>query len=481
MESRRGSWLLIAAAAVAAITVAIASRPTVSAQSPTDRWVGTWSTAEVGRPQTPPPPTPPLPPFMANQCPAPALQRRPAAGGPGLCAFAVHPFHESNAPSGRSYQHRRVESARRAQQRLQRCADDHWRRLDRVARQEGNHPSRVEPCVDLQRPCHDNDPGQRGRLQRSGGTRGCTDGRSRHRSLSPRHDEYPGSADDAHRGVADDLYLRDGESCRGCDAADCRHDSELVPVDRRPGCIARRDGRGRRIRRLDYGRNHVRRPRRTTGGPITWRDACSLSHQRSKMGVLNAGIAGNRVLGRRGVQCGINALARFELNALSQPGVTHIIVLEGINDIGNARLNPTPTAEDIIAGHRQLIERAHAQRTENLWRHIDALLGSGLLHGRWRGKASSRERVDSDQQRVRCRDRLRQGDARSKRTEEVPRRPTIPAITCTPVTPVTRPWPTRLTSDCSDRLTRRNQRRPLRDGEGRARLWLSRRTPVAGF
>ena len=34
-----------------------------------DGWVGTWSTAEVGRPQSPLPPVPLLPPFMANQCP----------------------------------------------------------------------------------------------------------------------------------------------------------------------------------------------------------------------------------------------------------------------------------------------------------------------------------------------------------------------------------------------------------------------------
>ena len=46
---------------------------------------------------------------------------------------------------------------------------------------------------------------------------------------------------------------------------------------------------------------------------------------------------------------------------LSLPGVTHVIVLEGINDIGNARQNPTPTAEDLIAGHKQLIEQAHAR------------------------------------------------------------------------------------------------------------------------
>jgi hypothetical protein len=33
-----------------------------------DQWVGTWSTAEVGRPQSPPPPAPLFPPFMSNQC-----------------------------------------------------------------------------------------------------------------------------------------------------------------------------------------------------------------------------------------------------------------------------------------------------------------------------------------------------------------------------------------------------------------------------
>src|SRR5439155_5448749 len=50
-----------------------------------------------------------------------------------------------------------------------------------------------------------------------------------------------------------------------------------------------------------------------------------------RMGVMNAGIAGNRVLSEGTFQVGINALARFEHDALSQPGVTHIIVMEGIN------------------------------------------------------------------------------------------------------------------------------------------------------
>jgi lysophospholipase L1-like esterase len=80
-----------------------------------------------------------------------------------------------------------------------------------------------------------------------------------------------------------------------------------------------------------------------------------------KIGLMNAGIAGNRVLSEGTYQVGSNALARFERDALSQPGVTHIVMMEGINDIGNARINPTPSAEDIIAGYKQLIDDAHSK------------------------------------------------------------------------------------------------------------------------
>ena len=103
-----------------------------------------------------------------------------------------------------------------------------------------------------------------------------------------------------------------------------------------------------------------------------WPDhlARRLLSQGIKMGVLNAGIGGNRVLSEatvppgtdvRAVGAGVNALARFERHVLSHPGITHVIVLEGINDIGNARQNPTPTADDLIAGHKQLIDQAHAR------------------------------------------------------------------------------------------------------------------------
>ena len=103
-----------------------------------------------------------------------------------------------------------------------------------------------------------------------------------------------------------------------------------------------------------------------------WPDhlARRLAAQGMKMAVVNAGIGGNRVLNEapvpvgvdtRAVGAGINALVRFEHHVLSVPGATHVIVLEGINDIGNARDNPTPTAEDLIAAHKQLIAQAHAR------------------------------------------------------------------------------------------------------------------------
>jgi lysophospholipase L1-like esterase len=79
-----------------------------------------------------------------------------------------------------------------------------------------------------------------------------------------------------------------------------------------------------------------------------------------KFGVLNAGIGGNRVLDEGAYGAGINALGRFEHDVLGHAGVTHVIILEGINDIGNARQNTTPSADDVIAGHKQLIARAHA-------------------------------------------------------------------------------------------------------------------------
>jgi lysophospholipase L1-like esterase len=92
----------------------------------------------------------------------------------------------------------------------------------------------------------------------------------------------------------------------------------------------------------------------------------------SKLAVVNEGIAGNRLLNNGPLAIlGINALARFDRDVLSQPGVTHVVLLEGSNDLGfpGAKLGDivladpldVRTAEEVIDAYRQLIARAHTR------------------------------------------------------------------------------------------------------------------------
>ena len=86
-----------------------------------------------------------------------------------------------------------------------------------------------------------------------------------------------------------------------------------------------------------------------------------------KWGVVNQGISGNQLLADG---AGQSALARFYRDALSVPGVSHVIVLLGTNDLGIGygpsrpgappRARP-PSYEDLLAGYRQLIVRAHSR------------------------------------------------------------------------------------------------------------------------
>jgi len=107
-----------------------------------------------------------------------------------------------------------------------------------------------------------------------------------------------------------------------------------------------------------------------------WPDflALRLADAKISMGMLNEGIAGNRVLGDG---AGVSALARFDRDALLQTGVTHIIVLESINDIGLARSGPTPSASDLILAHKQLIARAHARGLKIFGATLTPFMGAG--------------------------------------------------------------------------------------------------------
>ena len=92
----------------------------------------------------------------------------------------------------------------------------------------------------------------------------------------------------------------------------------------------------------------------------------------SQWAVVNEGIAGNRLLSDGPIaSLGVSALARFDRDALSVPGVTHVVLLEGINDLGfpGAKLGnlsladpaDVRSAEDLIGAYRQLISRAHVR------------------------------------------------------------------------------------------------------------------------
>ncbi|GAA4357435.1 SGNH/GDSL hydrolase family protein [Variovorax defluvii] len=98
--------------------------------------------------------------------------------------------------------------------------------------------------------------------------------------------------------------------------------------------------------------------------------------------VINAGIGGNRLL-LDGT--GPRALDRFRRDALGQSGVTHVIVLIGINDIGISLPEPiqalspafrAASAEQLAAGLQQLVDQARGQGVKVLLGTITPFKGA---------------------------------------------------------------------------------------------------------
>ena len=71
--------------------------------------------------------------------------------------------------------------------------------------------------------------------------------------------------------------------------------------------------------------------------------------------VWNAGIAGNRLL-QDGF--GTSGLTRFAADAIDVPGVTHVVVELGVNDLG---MTPAPTADQLVEGLTTLARAARAK------------------------------------------------------------------------------------------------------------------------
>lgn len=115
-----------------------------------------------------------------------------------------------------------------------------------------------------------------------------------------------------------------------------------------------------------------------------WTDALIARLKGKNLSVLNLGIGGNRVL-LDGL--GPNALARFERDVLSQSGVTHLILLEGVNDLGVLTRDAPATPEahkalvdQVIAAYRQMIDRAHARGIKVIGATILPYSGSAYYH-----------------------------------------------------------------------------------------------------
>lgn len=101
-------------------------------------------------------------------------------------------------------------------------------------------------------------------------------------------------------------------------------------------------------------------------------------------GVLNLGIGGNRML-LDGL--GPNGAARFDRDVLSQAGVTHVIVLEGVNDLGVLTRDAPASAEahaalvnDLIQSYAQIVARARDRGVVAIGATIMPFAGSAYYH-----------------------------------------------------------------------------------------------------
>jgi lysophospholipase L1-like esterase len=353
-------------AAAAVLPIFLIPSPALAQRAAGERWIGTWATAEVGRPQSPLPPAPALPPFMANtRCTPPP---RPPVAPPRGQTFAPAPYLQLTNQTLRQVVHTSIGGSRArvvltnaygtapvtigAAHIAVRGKEQSIQMPGRPLTFSGR-PSVTIPLnaivysdpVDLAVP-------QLGDLAIDLYLPGSTN--------TP-------AAITIHGGALQTSYISETGNHAGAQTLPAAGTTQNWFLLSRVDVLAPDAARAV----VAFGDSITDGARSTADANNRWPDhlARRLLAAGIKMGVLNAGIGGNRLLSEaavppgadvRAVGAGVNALARFERHVLAQPGITHVIVLEGINDIGNARQNPTPTAEDLIAAHKQLIEQAHA-------------------------------------------------------------------------------------------------------------------------
>lgn len=134
-------------------------------------------------------------------------------------------------------------------------------------------------------------------------------------------------------------------------------------------------GRGLRGAVVTLGASITNGYKATDNTNQRWPDllAKRLAAAHLKIGVLNEGISGNRLLHYR---AGPSAESRFDWDVLKQPGVRWVIFSDDpINDLGST--HPQPSAGALIAGIRKLIVEAHRHHIEFFCATLTPYKGAG--------------------------------------------------------------------------------------------------------
>ena len=265
-------------------------------------WVGTWSTSVVGRPQVPPAPLPPgPPPFMANECPV-AAALLPAAPPPVVPpagqTFAPQPFVHFTNQTLRQIVHTSIGGSRA---RVMLSNALRHRRRSRSARRTSPRATMTmrsragRPSADVQRAPDQTIPANAVAYSDPVDAAGAAADRPGDRSVSAGHDQHAAPLT-MHVASWQTNYISEtGQPRRHGETADGRDHPQLVPA------VARR-GRGGRTAGaiVAFGDSITDGSASTPDTNSRWPDVLARRLAAAappvKMGVLNAGIGGNRVL-----------------------------------------------------------------------------------------------------------------------------------------------------------------------------------------
>ena len=113
------------------------------------------------------------------------------------------------------------------------------------------------------------------------------------------------------------------------------------------------------------------------------------------MAVMNQGLGGNRIL--HDIR-GDSGLRRFDRDVLAQPGVTHVIVMLGTNDLRNRWRKPEEevTAPQMIAGLQQLAVRGQAHGIKVIGATLTPFENETFLPGAWNPKREAIRQAVND-------------------------------------------------------------------------------------